>query len=243
MQKAKETPAEFIRSLIVAIFLAILFRSFLYEPYRIPSGSMEPTLLIGDNLFVSKFAYGFSRYSLPFGINLISGRIGQFNKPAKGDIIVFKNPKNTSINYIKRLVGLPGDVIEVVDGVLHINNKPVKLTEDGYFIDSNQTKAKKLIENIDNKISYNILDSNPFNEFDNTKKYLVPANHYFFMGDNRDNSRDSRDSRGMSFIHQDLLVGRAEFIFFSSNSELWKFWRWFVDFNYSRFFTSLRTKS
>lgn len=207
-----------LKVILLALFAAILFRSFLYEPFYIPSGSMKSTLLEGDVVVVSKYKYGFSKHSLPYSIPLIKGRIFDGNKPKRGDIIVFRLPNNTNIHYIKRLIGLPGDTVQIIGGVLYINGNEIKREEDGVFFDEKTNKELlKYTETLDENIKYNILQEKIFiNEINNTKEYKVPENHYFFLGDNRDNSADSRfEDIGPGFVPYDNVIGKAEIILFS----------------------------
>ncbi len=211
--------------IIICIFIQVVFKSFLYSPFHIPSGSMKPTLLIGDYIFVSKFSYGYSRYSLPFGINLIEGR-KFFEEPKRGDVIVFRQPTNTSVDFIKRLVGLPGDRIQVRDGVLYINGEKIKRECQKELFDDDGIKIKQCIETLPEGRSYMTLDQNIQGALDNTQEYIVPPEHYFFMGDNRDNSMDSRVTSSVGFVPKINLVGRAEVIFFSFRQSIFKVSKW-----------------
>jgi signal peptidase I len=231
--------AEMLRSLLLALLLALMFRSFLFEPFKVPTGSMKPTILVGDYLFVSKYKYGFSRYSFPFGMKIFSGRILEFSEPKRGDVIVFKLPKNPNINYIKRLIGFPGDKIQVKNGVLYINDVALKKTPAGYFEDSDGTKIPRFVETMPNNVSYYVLDERPDHILDNTQVFTVPKDHYFFMGDNRDNSIDSRVLSNVGFIPKENLIGNAKIIFFSSTAAWWEIWKWFSALRTDRFFNSL----
>ena len=222
---------ETLRTVIYAVLIALVIRVFAYEPFNIPSGSMIPTLLIGDYLFVSKFSYGYSRYSLPWGLPLFSGRIFA-SQPDRGDVVVFKLPTDNSTDYIKRLVGLPGDTIQVKGGILNINGKPVtrKLVgpailpdDDGYPV-----QATEYIETLPNGRKHRIWERSDHDMLDNTPVYHVPAGHYFAMGDNRDSSQDSRVLSAVGYVPFENLVGRAEFLFFSHNdsASLWQVWKW-----------------
>ena len=230
MSKKKTEPwyVEMSKTVFWAVGIAVIFRSFLFEPFSIPSGSMIPTLKVGDYLFVSKYSYGYSRYSFPFGIIPFSGRIGE-NIPERGDVIVFRKPGAEHIDYIKRLVGLPGDTIAVTGGILHINGKAVKrsLQEDaevdtGLFV----RQAKIYIETLPGGREHLIQELSDQNSMDNTVPVKIPEGHYFFMGDNRDNSRDSRAEVG--FVPAENLIGRAEFLFFSHNgsASIFEIWKW-----------------
>ncbi len=208
-----------IKAIVFAVFIALLFRSFLYEPFYIPSGSMKSTLLEGDIVAVSKFKYGFSKHSLPFSMPLIKkGRILTFSMPERGDIIVFRLPKNPNIHYIKRLVGLPGDSVQLIGGTLYINGKEIKREfQDEFYDEKTNETLLRYVEHISGDKSYNVLQSRIFiSEINNTKEYRIPENHYFFLGDNRDNSADSRfDEYGAGLVPYENIVGKAELILFS----------------------------
>lgn len=200
------------KSLLIAVFLALVVRTFLFEPFHIPSGSMKSTLEIGDYIFVSKYSYGYSKYSFPLSPPLFDGRLLD-NKPERGDVIVFRLPSDTSINYIKRLVGLPGDTIRVRAGVLYINDKAVPRKYVGEYLDiegGTETKISQYRETMPNGLEYGVLDQQPDSTADNTYDYIVPEGNYFFMGDNRDNSKDSRFIEDVGFVPADNLIGRAE---------------------------------
>ena len=248
---------ETIKTLVYAIVIAIAIRTVLYEPFNIPSGSMVPTLLVGDYLFVSKFSYGYSRYSLPFGVPLISGRIF-FREPQRGDVIVFKYPQDSSTDYIKRLIGLPGEKIQVIEGTLYINDVPTKrVRTDSYVDPETGVLRQQYIEMLPNGVSHTILlkprdyptpperctdPARPTADPENTCPFIVPPNHYFMMGDNRDNSADSRDpNSGVGYVPVENLVGRAEFIFFSTNgyARWWEMWNWPFTIRYDRLFTAI----
>ncbi len=224
-----------LKSLLVAIVLAVIFRSVLYEPYLIPSGSMIPTLLIGDRVFISKFEYGISKFSFPFAPPIFEGRVLEFNQPQRGDIIVFKqNNGDDYITYIKRLIGLPGDTIQMISGVLYINNKAVPKAEIEEF-DNEGIKVPQFIETLPNGVKYRSLDIK-HSYSDNTQVYTVPYGHYFFMGDNRDNSRDSRELAGMGFVPAENILGKAKIIFFSTAAEWYDIPGWFTKLRYGRLF-------
>jgi signal peptidase I len=235
--------------IIQALLLAMVVRVFFYQPFNIPSGSMKSTLLVGDYLFVNKLAYGYSRYSFPGGINFFGGRLFSA-EPKRGDVAVFKLPRDNSTDYIKRVVGLPGDEIQMKGGVLFINGKPVPKTRIGDFVtreDDGPPRALPMFEEaLPNGVKYRVLDGEPNGPFDNTAVYKVPARHYFMMGDNRDNSTDSRATWGVGFVPLENFVGRAEIIFFSGAFDepdafsLFSPWRWPFDVRWRRFFNLVR---
>jgi signal peptidase I len=202
---------------------------------------MLPNLLVGDYLFVSKYSYGYSRYSLPFSPNIFEGRIFK-KQPKRGDVVVFRLPKDPSIDYIKRIIGLPGDEIIIVNGTIYINDGVIEQAQsknrDKYF--SDYPKGRLLIEKIPQK-SYKILNLEDNGIGDNAGVYVVPEDHYFFMGDNRDNSLDSRFLDQVGYVSYDNLIGRAEFLFFSSDKSipLWKFWQWHKKFRADRIFKKI----
>ena len=241
---------ETVKIVIQALALAMVVRVFLYQPFNIPSGSMKSTLLVGDYLFVSKLSYGYSRYSFPFGINVFSGRIFA-SEPKRGDVVVFKLPRDNSTDYIKRLVGLPGDEIQMRGGVLYINGTAVPKRRVGDFVtredDGPPRRIAQYEETLPNGVKYNVLDSEPNGTLDNTGVFKVPAKHYFMMGDNRDNSSDSRAQwSGVGYVPEENLVGRAEIIFFSAAFDdpdafrLFAPWTWPWDIRWNRFFTLVR---
>ncbi len=230
---------ETFKTLVYAVVIALVVRTLLFEPFNIPSGSMKPTLLVGDYLFVSKFAYGYSRYSVPLGLPLFSGRIFE-RLPERGDVVVFKLPSDNKTDYIKRVVGLPGDRIQVLDGVLQINGSPVHLERVGDFdedFDGRTVAVPMLQETLPEGRRHLILDLTPNGSLDNTGVFVVPPEHVFAMGDNRDNSLDSR-VENVGYIPVENLIGRAEILFFSVNSHasFWQPWTWPWGIRYSRLF-------
>lgn len=227
------------RTLIYALLIALAVRTFLFEPFNIPSGSMKPTLLVGDYLFVSKFAYGYSSFSFPLGLPLFDGRI--FGRlPERGDVAVFKLPSDNKTDYIKRIVGLPGDRIQVQGGRLYVNGEPVGLRPVGEFIDDadgRPMRAMVLDETLPGGVTHRIMEMSDNAVLDNTKVFEVPPGHVFAMGDNRDNSLDSRVEH-VGFVPLENLIGRAEILFFSVNGKarLWELWNWPFAIRYDRLF-------
>ena len=235
---------ENVKTIFYALIIALIIRSFLFQPFYIPSSSMEPNLLIGDRLFVSKYTYGYSKHSLPFSPGIYNKRI-LGKTPKRGDVIVFKTPSDNRTDYIKRLIGLPGDTVQIIDKDLYLNNVKLK---------------KKKIENLTNVSCGNEnFEANFFEEtlpsgknyiavyrnngtIMNTDKFIVPDNHYFFMGDNRDCSRDSRFLSSVGYVHYNNLVGKARLIFFSNDKKVgsfFKFWRWNQSLRIERFFEKI----
>lgn len=222
--RRKGQVGETIRVLLWAATLAIIIRSFLVEPFNIPSGSMKPTLLIGDYLFVSKFVYGYSRYSLPLGLVPFPNRLF-YSEPERGDVAVFKLPSDPAKDYIKRIIGLPGDRIQMVEGLLHINGEPVKREriEDYLFADDfgNIQPVPQFLEHLPNGVVHRTLEiQGNAGAKDKTAVFVVPEDHFFMMGDNRDNSSDSRFfPEPFRYVPKENLVGRAEFLFWSKDSK------------------------
>jgi signal peptidase I len=242
---AREEWMEFLQTALIAIVLALLIRTFLLEPFNIPSGSMKPTLEVGDYLFVNKPAYGYSKHSFPFSMAPIEGRVldGQ-REPRRGDVVVFKLPSNPSIDYIKRIIGMPGETVQVIDGQLYIDRHKVPREPMGLKEIDNDgipTTMMEYVETLPGGILHNIYEEGDDRPLDNTDEYVVPEGHYFVMGDNRDNSQDSRVEAMVGFVPLENIVGRASFIFFSTNghaniAEIWK-WPWTI--RYSRLFNSI----
>jgi signal peptidase I len=235
-----------VKLLIEALLIALVLRTFLFQPFNIPSGSLIPTLLVGDYLFVSKYTYGYSKHSAPFSPDLFEGRIWSA-EPKRGDIAVFKLPKDNSTDYIKRVVGLPGDRIQMIDGLLHINNQPVQRQriDDYETTDAwgRTSRVPRYRETLPGGVSHVIIERDGDRGYwDNTRVYTVPVGHYFMMGDNRDNSTDSRDLNSVGPVPFENFVGRAEIIFFSieEGEAAWQFWRWPMSVRWSRLFQPIR---
>jgi signal peptidase I len=254
LSEQKSTRSSFghtARGLFQALLIATLIRTFLFQPFNIPSGSMEPTLLVGDYLFVSKFSYGYSHYSLPFSPPLFSGRLFA-SRPQRGDVVVFRLPRDDSVDYIKRIIGLPGDRIQLIDGVLHINAIPVRRDRVADFAgvspcgpgaaDGHPVRVAQWRETLPNEVSYDTLQCASFNGFpDTTGVYIVPPGHYFMMGDNREDSEDSRFP-DVGYVPFDNIIGRAQMIFFSiaRDEAAWEIWRWPWSVRWDQLFTIVR---
>jgi len=230
---------ETIRTLIFAILIAVVFRSFAFEPFHIPSGSMKKNLLIGDYLFVSKYSYGYSRYSFPLGLPLFKGRILDGDLPKRGEVAVFREPSNPRVDYIKRIIGMPGDKLQVIDGILHINGTALPRTQMDSYSEEDPLNKGRLVaryaETLPEGKVVEILKETNEGFTNNTSLYIVPEGHYFMMGDNRDNSHDSRYLNDIGYVPLENLVGRAEIIFFSTDGTAsWS--------NPISWFTALRTE-
>lgn len=242
MSKGKPSGTwETIKTVLYAMLIAGVVRTVAFEPFNIPSGSMIPTLLIGDYLFVSKYAYGYSRHSMPFSMGPAgTGRLLE-KVPERGDVIVFKKPPENKVDYIKRVVGLPGDRIQVRQGILHINGEAVKRDRVEDFVEltreGNIMRAAQYVETLPGGRKHRIIEYAGDNGIaDNTPEYVVPPGNYFMMGDNRDNSADSRFLDEVGYVPAANLVGRAEVIFFSADGSaaLWEPWKWPWAIRYSR---------
>ena len=242
-KKAKDSAFDTVKTIVYAVLIAVVVRTVAYEPFNIPSGSMIPTLLVGDYLFVSKFSYGYSRYSLPFGLPLFPGRIF-FHPPQRGDVVVFKLPTDNSTDYIKRVIGLPGDQIQVREGQLYINGNLVprkRIPDYMYKEDGSIIPLHQYIEMLPNGVQHRIIKITDNGQMNNTQIYTVPPHEFFMMGDNRDNSEDSRVLSAVGYVPQVNLVGKAQFLFFSTNgsARLWQFWRWPFAIRYKRLFEGI----
>jgi signal peptidase I len=240
--------AESVRVVVHALIIAVVVRTLLFQPFNIPSGSMEGTLLVGDYLFVSTFSYGYTHYALPLSPRLFSGRIFG-SEPRRGDVVVFRLPSDDSVDYIKRVIGLPGDRIQMIDGVPYLNGVAVKREPAADFIDddeaANPVHVKRWRETLPNGVSYDTLDRVENSDYDNTGIYLVPPGQFFMMGDNRDNSADSRippQNGGVGYVPLENIVGRAQLIFFSirRDAHAWEVWRWPWSVRWSRLISMVR---
>ena len=282
--KKKNTVKEWFDTLFYGGLIAIVFRSFLLEPFNIPSGSMIPSLHVGDHIFVQKWAYGYSRFSFPFGSwGSSKGRFWAAHEPQRGDIIVFRNDK-ANVDYVKRLIGLPGDTIQMKKGILYINSEPVERKDERRYIIANLKKSirsvgyhkddisiqgnklfvdnkpadfnytitydceynpqercgvfelKEYTEVLPNGVEHSIIEVSDNEEKDNTELFIVPENHYFFMGDNRDNSQDSRFEQ-LGYVPRANVIGRSWFIWYSHNyySPMLAIWNWGNKMRWERF--------
>ena len=247
---------ETVKVIIQALLIAFFVRTFFYQPFNIPSASMYPTLKVGDYLFVSKLSYGYGKYSFNFSLGVFGtewlkccdmidfpGRVVLADTPKRGDVAVFKLPTDTDIDYIKRVIGLPGDRVQMRDGVLFINGQAVKKERIEDYVDASEpgltAPVPQFRETLPNGVQYRVLDTNPNGAADNTDVYVVPDGHYFMMGDNRDNSQDSRYLDVVGYVPIENYVGRADIIFFSisPDASLIEVWRWPFAIRWSRFFT------
>ncbi len=241
---SKNSIIDNVKTLFYALIIAIIIRSFILQPFYIPSSSMEPNLLIGDRLFVTKYSYGFSKHSFPFSPNIFSGRFF-FSEPKRGDVVVFKTPSDNRTDYIKRIIGLSGDTIQFIDGDLYINNnqifKTITKSTDSIFCGNIEIKVNFFNEKLSNGKTYKAAYRSE-GSYLNSDKFLVPENHYFFLGDNRDCSKDSRFLSEVGYVHKDNLVGKAQFLFFSSDyrvGSILKFWNWKNIIRFNRFFKKI----
>ena len=234
-----------LSTIFYALIIALIIRSFLFQPFYIPSSSMEPSLLVGDRLFVSKYSYGYSKHSFPFSPNFTNKRFF-FKEPKRGEIIVFKTPADNRTDYIKRLIGLPGDEIQFINGNLYLNNNQVLKTKKNK-VDLKIFCGKEMIdviafdEKLPNGYSYTAVYKKE-GTFTNSDKYIVPKNHYFFLGDNRDCSKDSRYLNSVGYVNKLNLVGKARIIFFSNDKKvgnIFQIWKWFDIIQWNRLFSTI----
>ena len=233
-----------LKTLLYALIIAIIIRSLLIQPFYIPSSSMEPNLLIGDRLFVTKYSYGYSKHSFPFSPPILKKRIF-FKEPKRGDVVVFKTPADNRTDYIKRLIGLPGDRIQFIDANLYVNNIEIiksKLPKNEIIFCGNSIIETFTFEEIlPNKKKYKTVYLKDFPN-KNSDVFIVPEDHYFYLGDNRDCSKDSRFLSSVGYVHKDNLVGKARFIFFSSDKSvgsIFSFWKWDESIRVDRFFKKI----
>ena len=233
-----------IKTLFYALIIAIIIRSLLIQPFYIPSSSMEPTLLVGDRLFVTKYSYGYSQHSFPFSPPILKKRV-MFSEPMRGDVVVFKTPADNRTDYIKRLIGFPGDKIQFIDSNLYINNseilKSLKSRSDIIYCGNKTIEVFTFEEKISNEKSHLTVYLKNFST-QNTDIFTVPEDHYFFLGDNRDCSKDSRFLSSVGYVHKNNLVGKAQLIFFSSDKSIgsfFEFWKWHKSFRFDRFFKKI----
>jgi len=233
-----------LKTLFYALIIAVIIRSLFLQPFYIPSSSMEPNLLVGDRLFVTKYSYGYSKHSFPFSPPIFKDRF-LYNSPSRGDVVVFKTPADNRTDYIKRLVGLPGDEIQFIDGDLYINSsqilKTIKTKNEKIFCGNKNIKVNTFEEKLSNEKTY--LASYRINDtYLNSDKFIVPNDHYFFLGDNRDCSKDSRFLSEVGYVHKNNLVGKARILFFSSNPDkgsIFAFWKWSDVLRLERFFKKI----
>ena len=236
---------ENIKTLFYALIIAVFIRSLFIQPFYIPSSSMEPNLLVGDRLFVTKYSYGYSKHSFPFSPPILSGRI-IFKEPKRGDVIVFKTPSDNRTDYIKRLIGLPGDQIQFIDTNLYVNKSEIiksRISKNDKIFCGRETinvdTFEEVLPNGKKYISVYLKDYS----FKNSDPFEVPEDHYFFLGDNRDCSKDSRFLTSVGYVHKDNLVGKAQFIFFSSDKSIgsiFSFWKWNKSIRFNRFFKKIK---
>ena len=228
------------KTLFYALVIAIIIRSLIIQPFYIPSSSMEPNLLVGDRIFVTKYSYGYSNHSFPFSPKIFKGRIIS-NEPKRGDVIVFKTPADNRTDYVKRLIGLPGEQIQFIDSNLYINNNEVFKSRisksDEIYCGKKKIQVYTFDELLPNGKKHKTVYLKNY-QFQNSDIFNVPKNHYFFLGDNRDCSKDSRFLTSVGYVHKDNLVGKAKFIFFSSDKSIgsiFSFWKWNKSIRFNRF--------
>ena len=241
----KKFITENIKTLLYALIIAIFIRSIFIQPFYIPSSSMESTLLVGDRLFVTKFSYGYSKHSFPFSPAIFNGRI-MYKSPKRGDVIVFKTPADNRTDYIKRLIGLPGDIIQFIDGELYLNGnqilKTIKSKNDILYCGNLKIKVTSFLEKLPGGKIYTSSYRNDYS-YVNSDKFIVPADHFFFLGDNRDCSKDSRFLSEVGYVHKNNLVGKAQILFFSSNPKIgsiFKIWQWDKIIRFKRYFKKIK---
>jgi len=241
MKLDKNFFTENIKTLFYALIIAVIIRSLFVQPFYIPSSSMEPTLLVGDRLFVTKYSYGYSKHSFPFSPPILSQRVF-FKNPNRGDVVVFKTPMDNRTDYIKRLIGIPGDRVQFIDTNLYLNNSEIfksKIKNKTKIYCGNRTiDVHRFEEKLSNGKKFHTVYSKDF-KYQNSDVFIVPKDHYFFLGDNRDCSKDSRFLSSVGYVHKDNLVGKAQFIFFSHNKNIgsiFAFWKWHKSIRFNRTF-------
>jgi len=231
---------ENFKTIFYALVIAIIIRSLFVQPFYIPSSSMEPNLLIGDRLFVTKFSYGYSKHSFPFSPPIFKGRLFS-NIPKTGDVVVFKTPADNRTDYIKRLIGLPGDKIQFIEGDLFLNDNQIlksRVSKTDIIYCGQQINVNTFDEKLPNGKVHQTVYLKDYS-FQNSDIFIVPKEHYFFLGDNRDCSKDSRYLTSVGYVHENNLVGKAQFIFFSSDfriGSVFSFWKWHKTMRFDRFF-------
>ena len=234
-----------LKTLFYALIIALIIRSLIIQPFYIPSSSMEPNLLVGDRLFVTKYSYGYSKHSFPFSPPIFNDRI-LFEEPERGDVVVFKTPSDNRTDYIKRLIGLPGDKVQFINSNLFLNSSEIiksRINNSGKIFCGNKTVDVWTFEELlpSGKIYKTVYLKNY--TFQNSDPFVVPENHYFFLGDNRDCSKDSRYLSSVGYVHKNNLVGKARFIFFSSDKSIgsiFSFWKWNKSLRFNRFFRKIK---
>ena len=241
----KKFITENIKTILYALIIAIFIRSIFIQPFYIPSSSMESTLLVGDRLFVTKFSYGYSKHSFPFSPAFFNGRI-MYKSPKRGDVVVFKTPSDNRTDYIKRLIGLPGDTIQFIEGELYLNGnqilKTIKSKNDILYCGNLKIKVTSFLEKLPGGKIYTASYRKDYS-YVNSDKFTVPADHFFFLGDNRDCSKDSRFLSEVGYVHKNNLVGKAQILFFSSNPKIgsiFKIWQWDKIMRFKRFFKKIK---
>ena len=244
MKLDKNFISENLKTLFYALIIAVIIRSLFLQPFYIPSSSMEPTLLVGDRLFVTKYSYGYSKHSFPFSPPILKGRI-IFNEPKRGDVVVFKTPADNRTDYIKRLIGLPGDKIQFIDGNLYLNNSEILkskiLSDDEIYCGDRIIDVMTFEESLSVNKRHKSVYLKEFS-YKDSDVFEVPTDHYFFLGDNRDCSKDSRYLTSVGYVHKNNLVGKAQFIFFSSDRKIgsfFSFWKWHKSIRFDRFFKKI----
>ena len=244
MKLDKNFFSENIKTLFYALVIAVIIRSLLIQPFYIPSSSMEPTLLVGDRLFVTKYSYGYSKHSFPFSPPILNKRI-MFKNPKRGDVVVFKTPADNRTDYIKRLIGLPGDKIQFIESNLYLNNSEILkskiLNKSSIYCGNKVIDVLKFEENLPNGKKFHTVYLKDYT-LQNSDIYTVPDDHYFFLGDNRDCSKDSRFLSEVGYVHKNNLVGKAQILFFSSNSRIASIFnpfKWSESLRLNRFFKTI----